>query len=354
MFNPLNLNTVKIIALIGLMILGLISTLAISSFIQTTNIIKNQSIDSQFVINKFPQQIIKNQWIISSAQAQELVAQGATILDARSCKILNPQSLLNATCISWQEFSQSQSPFKGKLLTDDKVLTEKLQAIGIFNHKPVIVFGNTINGWGEDGRIVWMLRTLGHQKSFLVDGGFTALVKGGFPTVKFTKNNSPPRGDFVVNQNENWHISQNELKTSLGKDNLVIIDTREPQEYAGKTPYGEQRGGHIPGAIHIYFKYWLDNNGMLLSRDKILEMLAEKGITKDKIIVTYCTGGVRSAWSTSVLKDLGFKVKNYSGSMWEWSASSADIYPLEKSRKEGVGVIEDREKGRHGDAEREK
>ncbi|WP_293070651.1 sulfurtransferase [Okeania sp. SIO2B3] len=337
MFNPLNLSTVKIIALIGLMIFGLISTLAISSFLKTTNIIKNQSIDSQFVINESPQQIIKNQWIISSTQARELVAQGATILDARSCKILNPQSLLNATCISWQEFSQSQSPFKGKLLTDDKILTEKLQAIGIFNHQPVVVFGNTINGWGEDGRIVWMLRTLGHQKSFLVDGGFTALVKGGFPTVKFTKNNSPPRGDFVVNRNENWHISQNELKTSLGKDNLVIIDTREPQEYAGKTPYGEQRGGHIPGAIHIYFKYWLDNNGMLLSRDKILEMLTEKGITKDKVIVTYCTGGVRSAWSTSVLIYLGFKVKNYSGSMWEWSASSANIYPLEISRKEGIG-----------------
>lgn len=333
MFNGLNSSLPKIMAVVGLIIFGLISTLAISSLIKTTNIIKNQSIDSQFVINESPQQIFKNQWIINSTQAEELVAQGATILDARSCKILNVQSLLNATCISWQEFSQSQSPFKGKLLTDDKVLTEKLQAIGIFNNKPVIVFGNTINGWGEDGRIVWMLRTLGHQKSFLVDGGFTALVKAGFPTVNFTKNNSPPRGDFLVNRNKNWLISQNELKTSLEKDNLVIIDTRKPQEYAGKTPYGEKRGGHIPGAIHIYFKSWLDNNGMLLSRDKILEILAEKGITKDKIIVTYCTGGVRSAWSTSVLTDLGFKVKNYSGSMWEWSASNADIYPLEKSRK---------------------
>ena len=333
MSNSLNLSPIKIILMLGLIIFGLISTLAIADYIKTAKIVNNQSINSQFVIHKSSQQKIKNQWIISSAQAQELVAQGATILDARSCKIFSVQSLLNATCISWQEFSQSQSPFKGKLLTDDKFLTEKLQAIGIFNHKPVIVFGNTINGWGEDGRIVWMLRTLGHQKSFLVDGGFAALAKAGFPTVKFTKNNSPPRGDFVVNRNKNWHISQNELKTNLEKDNLVIIDTREPQEYAGKTPYGEQRGGHIPGAIHIYFKYWLDNNGMLLSRDKILEMLIEKGVTKDKIIVTYCTGGVRSAWSTSVLTDLGFKVKNYSGSMWEWSASNADIYPLAKSRK---------------------
>ncbi|NES07095.1 MAG: hypothetical protein F6K22_32415 [Okeania sp. SIO2F4] len=125
-------------------------------------------------------------------------------------------------------------------------------------------------------------------------------------------------------------MSQNELKANLENNNLVIIDTRELREYAGKTPYGEQRGGHIPGAVHIYFKDWLDNNGMLLSRDKILEMLAKKGITRDKNFVTYCTGGVRSAWSSSVLVDLGFQVKNYSGSMWEWSASDADIYPLNK------------------------
>ena len=69
---------------------------------------------------------------------------------------------------------------------------------------------------------------------------------------------------------------------------------------------------------------------MLLSQDKILDILANKGITQGQTIITYCTGGVRSAWSSAVLVDLGFQVKNYSGSMWEWSASNADIYPLDK------------------------
>lgn len=315
----------------GLIIFGLIFTLAISNSINTTHRVKAKSTNSQFVINKSPQQILNNQWIISPTQAHKLIEQGATILDARGCKILNPQRLSNATCISWQEFSQSQSPLKGKLLTNDKVLTEKLQSLGIFNHKPVVVFGDTLNGWGEDGRIVWMLRSLGHQKAFLVDGGFAALVKAGFPTNNFVqKNNSLPRGDFIVNRNKNWQINQKELKANLENTNLVIIDTRESREYAGKTPYGEQRGGHIPGAIHIYFKSWLDDNGMLLSREKIVDILTEKGITKDQIIVAYCTGGVRSGWSTAVLTDLGFQVKNYSGSMWEWSAGDANIYPLEK------------------------
>ncbi|MEB3339452.1 rhodanese-like domain-containing protein, partial [Okeania sp.] len=331
MFNSWNLSQIKITLLIGLIILGLISILVIANSIPTSQIPQNQSTDSQFVVQKLSQQIsTNNQWIINTTQARELAKQESTILDTRSCKIFNPKSLLNAICISWKDFSQPQLQFKGKLLTDDKILTEKLQAIGISKNQPVIVFGDTINGWGEDGRIVWMLRTLGHQKTFLVDGGFAALVKSGFPTINFVKNSSSVRGDFIVNRIENWQINQNELKENLDNNNLVIIDTRELREYEGKTPYGEQRGGHIPGAIHIYFKDWLDNNGILLSRDKILEILAKKGITKDKNIVTYCTGGVRSAWSNSVLVDLGFQVKNYSGSMWEWSASDPDIYPLEK------------------------
>lgn len=320
--------------MLGLIIFGLISTLAFNNSIKNYQIMKNQSINSQFVIENLSQQIhSNNQWIINATQAQKLATQGATILDARSCEIFNRKSLADATCISWKEFSQDQLPFKGKLLTDDKILTEKLQAIGIYNDKPVIVFGDTINGWGEDGRIVWMLRTLGHQKAFLVDGGFAALVRAGFPKVNLVNNTSSVRGDFVVNRNKNWQISQNELKANLESNILVIIDTRELREYLGKTPYGEERGGHIPGAVHIYFKDWLDDNGMLLSRDKILETLTKTEITKDKNVVTYCTGGVRSAWSNSVLVDLGFQVKNYSGSMWEWSASDADIYDLVKVRR---------------------
>ncbi|WP_293137697.1 sulfurtransferase [Okeania sp. SIO3I5] len=328
------MHSIKIMAVVGLIIFGLISTLAIANSIKNAQFLTNKSISSEFVIQELPEQIpSNNQWIINATQSQKLVTEGATILDARSCKIFHPKSLSNAICISWKEFSQPQLPFKGKLLTDDKILTEKLQRIGVFNDKPVIVFGDTINGWGEDGRIVWMLRTLGHQKSFLVDGGFNALVQTGFPTVNFVNNSSTVRGDFVVNRKKNWQISQNELKANLENNNLIIIDTRELREFYGKTPYGEERGGHIPGAVHIYFKDWLDENGMLFSREKILEILAKKGITKDKTIVTYCTGGVRSAWSNVVLVDLGFQVKNYSGSMWEWSASNADIYSLDMSKK---------------------
>ena len=32
----------------------------------------------------------------------------------------------------------------------------------------------------------------------------------------------------------------------------------------------------------------------------------------------------------NLLNDLGYKARNYAGSMWEWSAQAAEEYPLQK------------------------
>ncbi len=318
------------ISFLGLTGLGLIAIMIIIVSLKPGTPVLDHSSRSKFIQDSQPSEIPEHQWIVSGEQAKILLKQGATLLDARSLKILHWERLKDASFISWQDFSPPNPPDRGKLLSDDQVLTQKLQAIGIFSHKPVIVYIDPKTGWGEEGRIVWMLRSLGHSQAVWVDGGYAALVKAGLTLENSLKPTQPPKGDFQVKRRPDWEINRSEIKNHLNHQNLVIIDSREPREYAGETPYGEQRGGHLPGAIHLYYKDWLDENGMLLPRQVILDQLAEKGITPEKEIVSYCTGGVRSAWLTSVLVDLGFSAKNYPGSMWEWSASPPEEYPLLK------------------------
>ena len=186
---------------------------------------------------------------------------------------------------------------------------------------------NPPQGWGEDGRIVWMLRTLGHAQVAMVDGGFEALMAVKAP-IQSGAYQPPAAGDFVVARNLNWDIQRDELRAQLGQENVVVIDTREAREFAGKTPYGEQRGGHVPGAIHFYFKEFLGQDGKLLPPDDLRAKLQNQGITPETQIVVYCTGGIRSGWLASVLITLGYQARNYAGSMWEWSAAPADSYPL--------------------------
>ena len=273
------------------------------------------------------------QWIVSAAQAKQLINQGATILDSRNVLIWLVGHIPEAIHLSWKQFSQP-SPYKGKLIENSQILEEKIRKFGIFNNKPIIVIGDPTFPcyFGEDGRIVWMLRTLGHQFAAFVDGGETALTKIGLPiTLDITK---PTSGDFVIKTNNFWNMKKDELQDNILTQNLSelkIIDTRSPQEFAGATPYGEQRGGHIPNAINFHFKDLLDEQGYLLPNEEIITKLNNLEITTDTPIVTYCTGGIRSGFFVAVLTKLGFtNVKNYAGSMWEWSAATASQYPLQK------------------------
>ncbi len=273
------------------------------------------------------------QWVVNAAVAKQLIEAGATVIDVRSTISWRIGHIPNASCVNWQQFSQKTPPYKGKLLEDLQVLEQILRQQGISNNKPVIVVGNPAHPlhFGEEGRIVWMLHTLGHSQSAFVDGGQQALVKAGVALERWGSK-PKPLGDFQLNRTTDWEISAHNLQSSLATpQNLIVIDSRAAREYAGSTPYGETRGGHIPRAVHFYFKELLQPNGYLLSPEQIDYKLNQIGIEKNsnKQIISYCTGGIRSAFFVAVLVSLGYaNVKNYPGSMWEWSQADNSSHPL--------------------------
>jgi thiosulfate/3-mercaptopyruvate sulfurtransferase len=263
-------------------------------------------------------------WVVDAATAKELIAQGAIVLDARGAELKQATPITGAQEVVWQDFTHAELPIRGQLLEDDALLTEKLRSLGISADIPVIAVADSTQGWGEDGRIVWTLRTLGHDKTYLVDGGVTALTEGGAPEIRTPQ----LPGTFTVQRVADYEIKKEELARALGSPNLVILDTREPREYAGATPYGESRGGHVPGARHIFYKDLVNEAGHILADDELKARLAELGVGEDTEVVSYCTGGIRSGFVTAVLNNAGVKARNYAGSMWEWSASPATEYPL--------------------------
>lgn len=263
-------------------------------------------------------------WIVSPQAAFDLIKQGALVIDARGADLKKKGAIAGAVSLVWQDLAEPSLPVKGRPLP---VLdaTKKLQALGIAKNRPIVVVADSINGWGEDGRITWLLRNWGHTQVVLADGGIGALEKIGPLSIK------PPvlPGNFVAVESP-LEIKKEEVKAKLARQDVAFLDVREPREYEGKTPYGETRGGHLIPAKHLFFKDLLDKNGRLLPREEIEKVLASKGVTRDKEVVSYCTGGIRSGWVTTVLNDLGYKARNYAGSMWEWSAQPANEFPLQK------------------------
>lgn len=276
---------------------------------------------------------IRLDWVISVDRAVALIEEGdATVLDARGRGAWKRQRVEGAVPVDWEAFTPESKAARGTLLEDDDELARKLQGLGVSDERPVVVLGAADGGWGEAGRIVWMLRSLGHGAAAWVDGGHEAVVEAGVSTTD-GGDVDKREGEFTVDRRDDWSIDRATLEEIYRGDDVVLLDTREPREYAGKTPYGEARGGHIPGAEHLYFKTLLRDDGRLKAARKIREMLEERGVGPEDRVVTYCTGGVRSAWVASVLVDLGYDVRNYAGSTWQWASGPADRFPLEKRQQ---------------------
>lgn len=263
-------------------------------------------------------------WIVDWEMAYAYLRQGATLLDARG-KTWTPR-FSKVRRIQWQWFTPDDPTQRGCLLNQDAQLTSLVQRLGITD-APVVVVGDAHHGWGQEGRIVWMLRSLGHLAACWVDGGWAALPSQPIPQ-------APPssRPSLPITRVPTWTIDRETLRhliTQTGGDRpWALIDVRTIAEYQGAILHGECRGGYLPRALHLDVRDCLTPQGYLRSAADIGDRLAQHGITRQHRIITYCTGGIRSAWMTTVLVQLGYTAQNYAGSMWEWSAGTAQDYPL--------------------------
>jgi|JI10StandDraft_1071094.scaffolds.fasta_scaffold19481_8 thiosulfate/3-mercaptopyruvate sulfurtransferase len=274
---------------------------------------------------------LKESWVISAAQAISLIENKAILLDARDEKLRLSSPRKNAVVIDWLSLSQTEPNLKGRLKSSKEIL-DSIEKIGINLNTVVIVLGDPLSGWGEEGRIVWSLRSLGHKHSYFVDGGVQALEAfEKIATKENTKINLEVKSDSntVFQPTEKFSTDVDKVKESLKQEKgYSFIDAREEREFKGETPYGEQRGGHLPNAKWIYYKSFLTTDGFIKTKEDVLSLLSSKGISPNDRITSYCTGGVRSAWLTSVLVSYGLEANNYAGSMWEWSSLNKKDYPL--------------------------
>lgn len=270
--------------------------------------------------------IVDSKWIKDHALDSDL-----TILDARSDKSYSKEHLKNALNVSWQQFSNvSVKPSEKGFATllDEKNLSKQIADLGITKDSKVLVYGDANKAWGEEGRIVWMLRAAGVKNSFFASESFDS-IKSNDVKIDNVLNKAKKSSDFEISKLDlSTSIFTKELKESLNSD-IKIIDTREKEEFEGAQKYGEARGGHIKGAINIPFTQLFNEDSSLKSADELSALFEKNNIKPNDKVVAYCTAGIRSGYMTNVLKMLGYEnARNYQDSFYGW-AGDKDA-PVEK------------------------
>ncbi|WP_459546676.1 rhodanese-like domain-containing protein [Nocardia sp. X0981] len=88
-------------------------------------------------------------------------------------------------------------------------------------------------------------------------------------------------------------------------DGALIVDVRRHFEW---------KRNHIPGSVHIPL-------------EELPDRCAE--LPDDRLLITFCTGGLRSAGAANMLIEFGFEAVNMSKGLIDWRASGG---PLQGSR----------------------
>ena len=240
------------------------------------------------------------------------------VIDARG-GMLEEGSLMydKATVVDWTDISllgEFGGEDLGKLLSK-KNYQQIFNKLGILDNSEILVYGFTMpdQGFGDEARVLYTLSYAGFDNVKFIDGGYKQVEKLGF-----NKNYKPSSDRIDVSDIAREEATQNEkaiytdeLLSKIGNLDVQIIDTRLEVEYNGRVIYGENKAGHIPGAISLPFNTLVDNNGFLKSREELEKYVTEKGIDKNKLQITYCTTGVRASYVAVILEELGFNVRNY-------------------------------------------
>ncbi|WP_158542673.1 sulfurtransferase [Lujinxingia litoralis] len=254
---------------------------------------------------------------VDVARARALMAEGAAVLDAREASDFRRGHLPGAANLPWTTLVRGE---KQGALGDDALVEARLREAGVRAGTPVVIYGawRAPGTWGEEGRLHWTLEYLGHRQVKVLWGGVQAWEAAGGELERGGQGDRAA-GDVVARRQEGRRATTEEVVAAVGRKGAVLLDTRERAEYEGRARYGESRGGHIPGAVHLWWEDLFEGPAMK-PRAEIEAMLRARGITPDQEVIAYCTGGIRSGFVYSVLRALGYaQVSNYDASMWEWT-----------------------------------
>lgn len=211
-------------------------------------------------------------------------------------------------------------------LPDPAQLKKVLEKAGISRDTTVIAYDGGEGAFAA--RFWWLLRYLGHEKVFVLNGGYKEWAESDYPLTKEVP--SMERADFKMDLQPDILASYEEVKgVAVNQDSAVLIDSREEKRYLGLEEPIDKKAGHIPGAIN---KVWLEayKNGRFKDTEEQENRFA--GMDKNKPIIVYCGSGVTAAPNFLALKEAGYKhVKLYAGSFSDWiSYDSNKIETVEK------------------------
>lgn len=191
-----------------------------------------------------------------------------------------------------------------------------MSKIGVDASKTVIAYDTSAGSIAA--RLWWLLRAYGHEKTFVLNGGFAAWQQHEYPFEKGEIINQPAIFEGIF-QNH-LLVTSADVETYINNDEYLILDARAHNRFAGIEEPIDAIAGHISSAINIFHQNNLTNDGRFLPAED-LELLYQftNSVSNVANIILYCGSGVTSCVNLLALAQIGKEsARLYAGSWSEW------------------------------------
>lgn len=209
-----------------------------------------------------------------------------------------------------------QDLFAGKpdgVLKSPQELAQFFGSKGISEKSPIVLYDDGSNKYTS--RLYFVLKMIGAKDVRILPKNMQEWTKYRVPLT--AQPTTLPKTTFNLEVQPDMLLSINDLKQKMNDANVVLIDTRKPEEYHGQT---DKSKGHLPGAIHIDYREFLDKDNNFKNADELKAIPAVASLDPNQEVVLYCNSGVLASVGYYALREvLGFsKVKVLDGGYNHW------------------------------------
>lgn len=184
--------------------------------------------------------------------------------------------------------------------------------LGIGPASEVVAYDDA--GGATAARLWWMLRSIGHGRVAVLDGGYPTWVAAGMPVSADPPDRRPT--DYPRRPGWTGVVDIDAVAEGLAHG-ATVIDARAPERFRGEHEPIDPRAGHIPGAMNRFHGSALRPDGTHRPTEELAELFEGTG----EAPIVYCGSGVTACHALLAMSLIGQTgARLYPGSWSEWSS----------------------------------
>lgn len=217
-------------------------------------------------------------------------------------------------------------------LPSRNAVLEAFAKFGVSDQSTVVAYD--AQGGMYAARLWWLLKWIGHDQVFVLNGGLGVWVAHGFGTANGPPSDLPNNsGALSLRPSQVGWSSKSQIAAISRTRASTILDARAAPRYSGETETIDPVAGHIPGAINRFFQQNLLPDGRFKGSSQLKEEFNELlGDRSANEIIHQCGSGVTACHNLIAMELAGLRGSSlYPGSWSEWCQDTS--LPVAKGQR---------------------